>query len=139
MKYILLLILTSIFISCDNKDDVDSFINVDVTEFNKKITSGLSKQEAWVETPILIINNLIELGYDSVGHGTYTIEQYQKDNLLTVIVTQEGIQDDSVFGEKRIIDFKYSSGSWTIVRIRRGVKCCEGRGGHSNYSGGECP
>ncbi len=54
-------------------------------------------------------------------------------------VTQEGLLDDSVAGEKRIFEFKYINNTWTIASLKLGFKCYESRGGHTNYSGGMCP
>ena len=129
------LILSS---ACDNQDDIDSFLEVDIADFNQRIEKGIQNKEPWVETPYLIVNKLFGPKYNSEGHQTFILEQYETDSSLTVIVTQEGLLDDSVAGEKRIIEFKFEIGLWTISKIRLGMKCHEYRAGHTNYSGKVC-
>jgi len=111
---------------------------VEIADFNQKIEKGVQHGEVWVDTPYLIVNQLFGPRYNSEGHQTFILEQYEIDNSLTVIVTQEGLLDDSVFGEKRIIEFKLENGRWTISKMRPGMKCHEYRGGHTNYSGERC-
>jgi hypothetical protein len=90
--------------ACDNKDDIDSFIEVDIVEFNQKIENGIPSREPWVETPYLIVNQLFGPQYNSEGHQIFILEQYENDCSLTVIVRHDGLLDDSVAGEKRIIE-----------------------------------
>jgi hypothetical protein len=132
------LIALVLFSACENKDDIDSFLEVDTGEFNQQIRRGIQNSEAWVETPYLIVNQLFGPQYNSEGYETFILEQYENDSSLTVIVTREGLLDDSVAGEKRIIDFKFENGLWTIGKMRLGMKCYEHRGGHTNYSGDAC-
>jgi len=133
-----LLITIALLSACGNKDDLDSFLDVDIAEFNQQIESGIQNREQWVETPYLIVNRLFGPQYNSEGHHTFILEQYEKDNSLTIILTQEGLLDDSVEGEKRIIDFRFDNGFWTITKMRLGIKCYEYRGGHTNYTGEGC-
>jgi hypothetical protein len=134
-----LILLTSILLlACGNKDDIDSFLTIDVAEFNQKINKGRQDNQQWVETPYLIINELFGPRYNSEGHQTFILEQHENDSSLTVIVTHEGLLDDSVAGEKRIIEFKFENGLWIIVKMTLGMKCREHRGGHTNYSGDVC-
>lgn len=124
--------------ACNTKDDIDSFLPIDVAEFNQKIENGRQQKEQWVQTPFLIVNQLFGPIYNSEGDQTFILEQYENDNSLTVIVTQEGLLDDSVAGEKRIILFKYENEAWIISKMTLGMKCHEYRGGHTNYSGAIC-
>lgn len=124
--------------ACEKKDDIGSFLEMDIADFNQKIEKGMQRKEGWVETPYLIVNQLFGPRYNSEGHQTFVFEQYKNNNSLTIIVTQEGLLDDSVFGEKRIIEFKFQNGRWSIDRMRLGMKCHEYRGGHTNYSGEAC-
>jgi hypothetical protein len=132
------LVTCALVMSCDNKDNIDSFLEVDVAEFNQRIEKGVQHKESWVDTPYLIVNELFGPGYNSEGRQTFIFEQYEGESSLTVIVTHEGLLDDSVAGEKRIIEFKFDNEVWIIVKIRLGMKCHEYRGGHTNYSGDVC-
>jgi hypothetical protein len=58
-------------------------------------------------------------------------------NEITITLTHEGLEDDSVDGEKRIIEFEKINDLWTIKSIRLGFKCWKSRG-HTNYSGDLC-
>jgi hypothetical protein len=140
MKPSLLTAIAVLFlVACDSKDDIESFINLDAAELNQKIKEGSEQKEGWTETPLLIVNQLFGPVYNSEGHQTFIFEQYESDSSLTVIVASEGLLDDSVAGEKRIIKFKYINDQWTIEGIKLGFKCYEFRGGHVNYSGQVCP
>lgn len=127
-----------LLLACDSKDDLDSFSDMNVDELNGEIDKGRRDKETWVETPYLIVNQLLGPRYNSEGHQTFIFEQYENDSTLTVIVTHEGLLDDSVAGEKRIIEFKFENGIWTILKMTLGMKCYEYRGGHTNYSGVPC-
>lgn len=140
MKYILTIILASLFLfSCDNSNDIDSFKSIDVTEINKEIATGIKNNEDWVMTPVSILNHIYRLQDTTETNGTYAIEQHENVGVLEITLTQEQIPDDSVYGEKRIIQFRQINKSWTILSIKVGYKCYEGRGGHSNYCGEDCP
>src|SRR5688572_8697332 len=113
------LIIFAVFIgACTSKDDVDSFISEDIEEISKKIDDGRNGGDDWTKTPLLIINHLLGPEYNSEGHHTFIFEQYENDSSLTVIVTSEGLLDDSVAGEKRIIEFVYINEKWTIVSMK---------------------
>src|SRR5450755_5063237 len=133
--YSLFLVLLS---ACNPSDDIDSFKEEDISSYNHQINAGRIKQEPWTETPISILNKLLPPVYRSEGNGYYKIE-IQKNSIdsFTVIVTQEGLLDDSVYGEKRLISFVQNNGVWIIKRVRVGFKCQNGRG-HKNYSGNVC-
>ena len=126
------------FSSCNPSDDIDSFKDEDISSYNQQIEVGRMKQESWTETPISILNKLLPPVYRSEGNGYYKIE-IQKNSIdsFMVTVTQEGLLDDSVFGEKRLISFVQNNGAWIIKRVRVGFKCQNGRG-HKNYSGNVC-
>lgn len=136
-KLCLLIMIFSFSSGCGNRDDIDGFINVDVTDLNQKIKQGVQDKEAWVETPFLIVNKLFGPEYNSESRRTFIFEQYEQGNLLTVMVTQDGLPDDSVAGEKRIIEFNFVNGVWQLSKMRLGLKCRKHRG-HVNYSGEAC-
>lgn len=45
-------------LSCDNKDDLDSFISEDITKYNERIAEWRMKGEIWTFDPILITREL---------------------------------------------------------------------------------
>jgi len=123
--------------SCETKDDTDSFITEDVQRYNEKIKEAQRSADTWASDPGTITRQL----FGDVGEGTslsLSVE-YKNDDINTAMVTltAEGLADDSVYGEKRIITFAKKSGVWTIKDIRVGWRCQQGRG-HQNYAGKLC-
>ncbi len=91
--------------------------------------------ENWINDPVLITRELFR-SHDPERKKIIDFER-KTINIATVTLTLEGLSDDSVDGEKRIIEFEKNNGSWTIKRVRIGFKCWRNRG-HANYSGGLC-
>lgn len=132
--FIILLLLSS----CGSQDDFSSFIPEDIDKYNNQIFSAIEIKEAWATTPYLIVGKLFGPQYLTEGNAGFALEQDEISNEhVKVIVTQEGLLDDSVYGEKRIIEFKYKSNIWTIDKIKLGFKCHLKRG-QQNYSGEPC-
>jgi hypothetical protein len=132
----LLGIFLTILASCDSaSDDTASFINEDTKEYNQRIINGYLNKEQWTVDPILIVRELFKSD-DFERKVTIALDGKSKDE-VTITLTREELEDDSVNGEKRIIDFKRVDGSWTIKQMRIGFKCWKSRG-HTNYSGDLC-
>jgi hypothetical protein len=127
--------LLTILLSCDNGDDLDSFITEDTKKYNDSITEWRAKGQAWTADPILITRELFRSD-DPERKIIIDFESSTVDK-VKVTLTQEKLSDDSVDGEKRIIDFEKVNDSWTIRQIRLGFKCWKRRG-HTNYSGHLC-
>lgn len=129
-------ILVITICSCASKDDLKTFVNEDTKVFNDKINKGIADSEGWVRDPILIVSKLFR-GDDPVRKLVIDLESDSVDK-LTITLIQEGLSDDSVDGEKRIIEFRKVDSNWKIESIKLGFKCWEHRGGHTNYSGDLC-
>lgn len=124
--------------SCSSGDDYSSFIPEDIASYNSQITSAIDVSEAWVTTPYQIVGKLFGPEYRTEGNSKFDLEQAEISNEhVRIIVTQEGLLDDSVYGEKRIIEFKYKGNRWVIDNIKLGFKCQSGRG-QQKYSGEIC-
>ncbi len=133
---IALLLLLS---ACSNNGDShDSFMVEDATKYNNQILTALQHNEPWAQTPFLIVGELFGPAYQTEGIAGYAFEQTEiADDVVRVVVTQEGLLDDSVYGEKRIIEFRYKVDRWVIEDIKLGFKCQRNRG-HQNYAGELC-
>ncbi|GIL23867.1 MAG: hypothetical protein BroJett042_23800 [Bacteroidota bacterium] len=127
--------LLTVLLSCDNKDDLKSFITEDIKKYNDRITEWRTSGEIRTTDPILITRELFR--YDDPERKTIIDFESKTVDRVTVTLTQEGLSDDSVDGEKRIIEFEKVNNSWTIKQIRLGFKCWKSRG-HTNYSGQPC-
>ncbi|GAA0189319.1 hypothetical protein GCM10009122_49380 [Fulvivirga kasyanovii] len=126
-----------IFASCSNKDHLSSFIDEDHIVFNEKITKAAEDHLDWVYDPVSIVRTLFPF-HKTEGKSRLIIEQVMdSQDFTTIILTHEGILDDSVSGEKRIIELKRINGQWKIISIKLGFKCWENRG-HTYYSGELC-
>ena len=124
--------------SCSSEDDYSSFISEDTNKYNSQISSAINVNEAWATTPYQIVGKLFGPEYRTEGNSRFSLEQAEISNEhVRIIVTQEGLLDDSVYGEKRIIEFKYKVNRWMIDNIKLGFKCQSGRG-QEEYSGELC-
>ncbi|MFD3002980.1 hypothetical protein ACFS7Z_21625 [Pontibacter toksunensis] len=134
---LLLISLLLVIYSCRSGNDYGSFIPENKDKYNSQISSATDSNEAWSTTPYLIVGKLFGPAYHTEGNLGFTLEQTEiSDEHISIIVTQEGLLDDSVYGEKRIIEFKYKANRWTIGSIKLGFKCQSGRG--QQYSGELC-
>jgi hypothetical protein len=135
MKQLYLTFILTLLLSCDSKDDFDSFKTVDTSEYNNLLKGGIERNEFWTKDPVAISHKLFT--YEN-NPRTLKIEVNSYDQThVTVIHTLEGPYDDAAEGEKRIIKFEKSNEMWTITNIRVGQKCWKRRG-HTNYSGQGC-
>ncbi len=122
-------------VSCSNHDDLESFIIEDTKKYNHRIKEWTTKEQNFIADPILITRELFRS--DDPERKTMIEFESKTVDQATVTITQEGLSDDSVDGEKRIIEFEKGNGLWTIKQIRLGFKCWKSRG-HTNYSGDIC-
>jgi hypothetical protein len=138
MRQIIFLLLLPFLTTCNTSNETNSFKDEDIKFYTQKIESARLNQEKWAETPLLIVNELLSPQYRSEGNSYYNIEIVKVSiDTITIIVTEEGLLDDSVYGEKRVIHFVFRNNHWDIERIKVGFKCQKNRG-HENYSGQGC-
>ena len=135
MRYIIAVVVLLNQFACSTRDNLDSFSVVDTKEYNDRIALATSTGEHWANDPILITREL----FRSDGYERKIIIDFESSaaHKATITLTQEDLNDDSVDGEKRIIEFEKVNSTWSIKEIRVGVKCWESRG-HADYSGEPC-
>ncbi len=114
-------------------DNIDSFIDVGVKPFNDRIVRAHEVGDTWVDDPRAIINTMFPSPDLTIE---YHVEK-QRTNAITIVFTREGLYDDSIEGEKRIIELVKSDGLWQFRSIRLGFKCKQGRG-QQYYKGTFC-
>ncbi len=111
-------------------------IIVDHEGFNKSILSA--KGEAWTLDPVMV-----SLRFTGTFEGlTQSIERKNRSaeypETTTVIITNEGLLDDSVMGEKYLLELKRTEhGAWLVNFAGKVIKCRQGRG-HHDYSKKPC-
>jgi hypothetical protein len=106
-------------------------------KYNDTIAGWRNQGEKFADDPIVITRELFCIDDDPERKTTIDFDHKGSDRAI-ITLTQEGLSDDAVYGEKRIIDFEKTAGAWIIKHIRLGFKCPAARGSHANYSGHLC-
>ena len=119
--------LIAFVVACAPGDDLSSFIAEDPVRYNDKISAGSANNESWADDPVMIVRQLFR-GEEPERRTTIELQAENVDR-VTVVLTQEGLADDSVYGEKRLMRFERE--------VRVGFRCQKNRG-HENYSSERC-
>jgi hypothetical protein len=144
--YQMLLALIGIYSlqSCNNvgsskqKLSTASFISVNADTLNKRIAEGYEYREGWTTTPLLITSHLFDPEYDVAAKQHYSYDEMEnEDGSLTVTVTQEGLLNTTIYGEKIQLIFTYEDDLWVIKSMKKAYKCQKGKGGN-DYCGTPC-
>ena len=114
--------------------DNEKSVMVDTDEINQILTKNnesLSAQEVMkLYYPIKVItgegNEKIEISEKIAGDG---------NTLLTLI--HDNLLDDSIKGEKHIMELKLTNGKWTVLSVKKNWKCRNNRG-HNSWGIGMC-
>jgi hypothetical protein len=136
-KYILLLLVLTIG-SCSEVDEPSGFSSNRVTSYNQQVKAGRQQQQSWTSTPYLIMQHLLRAENTDLEPPSITMEQVRHpDASVTITVTQEHLQDDSVNGERQIVTFVHEQQGWVVKQVRMQYKCQTGHG-HSDYAATWC-
>ncbi len=117
------------------QDNITSFIEEGIRPFNDRIAQAASKGESWVESPESIVRALFTSA--DVTTDLVVVDSTRRSDNAVIVFTEEGFKDDSIEGEKRIIEMRRVDQVWRIERIRLGFKCKQGRG-KQYYTGEYC-
>jgi hypothetical protein len=128
MKQIVGLIIIITFLpSCS-----ESFKTIDPKTFNEKIAERTD-----IKTP----EQLITLYYnypENEGHPTLTIKVNKTENgYFEITLVSEGLEDDSLSGEKIVMKAKLNGQKWVVTEIKKNWKCLDGRG-HTSWGTKRC-
>lgn len=75
---------------------------------------------------------------EAEGNYSYTVVKEKLDsNKIILTVTQEGLNDDSLFGQKSILTVDSVDGKWQVEEIKELYKCWPERG-HQEWSAEFC-
>lgn len=111
---------------CTRPDETAGFRDENPTPYNQQIERGRREQQAWTATPRQITLHLFEPESDEVNY-LFTFEQSgQANGSRTVTLTQEGLLDDEVYGERRLFTFVEEQGGWVVKQVKVGFKCQKG-------------
>ena len=120
---------------------VGSYRVQDVTAFNQSVRSAQQAGDAgWTATPLGVV--LRYLGDVTAETRSTVVEAIrpsaESHDRIVVVVTREGLLDDSVRGVKDRMELvKDPAGFWTIAQSLRAWTCWPGRG-HAEYLADPC-
>jgi hypothetical protein len=124
LKFLIVLI---VWTSCGQ-----SYRTGNVKKFNKLI-----EQRTDLKTP----EDLITFYYDPDGYNSKTpykiIAKKLDSDSFEITLTQENIEDDSVFAEKVVLIAKQNGDIWTVSDIKLSSKCQSDRG-HQDWQADPC-
>ncbi len=149
MKIIIIILLTMTLISCNRKtDEKNKEITVSEEKQNSQINSAYEKFEMLKadelnemlakENENLTVKDVMKLYYPKKaepGEGNEKIEisEHILDNGNTVVILiHDNLLDDSVKGEKHLMELKKTNDKWKVVSIKKNWKCWNDRG-HTNW------
>ena len=116
-----------------------AYQNINVNRFNRLIDLGSQRREAWTRSATQVVVRIIG---DMQEVKTRTIRfvspSAEGGDSMTVVVTDNGLLDDSVRSERLRLELKKNrSGVWRVISGRRSWRCQQGRG-HQNFSAAPC-
>lgn len=101
----------------------ESAKNVDFSIFNDSIRSAVTQQLRWTENPESIARNLFPPITRPEGNPGYLIQtEYVDETHCTIVIKDEGVVDDEVCGEKKVISFEKSENGWLINAMTISLK-----------------
>ena len=145
MKIIIIILLTMTLISCNRKtDEKNKEITVSEEKQNSQINSAYEKFEMLKadvlnqmlakENENLTAHEVMKLYYPkkvetSEGNEIIETSEHILDNGSTVVILiHDNLLDDSVKGEKHLMELKKTNDKWKVVSIKKNWKCWNDRG-----------
>ena len=110
-----------------------------VAEYNSMIAKAAGQKEAWIRSVDQVVLKIAG-GFSETMQRTITFKAPSADAMdqVRVTVEDEGLLDDSVRGERKVIDLQMDdTGIWKVTSYSRTWKCWEGRG-HTGFSDEPC-
>lgn len=107
----------------------EEFVEIEIFGLNKILTKIEVNRSA---------KEIMELYYPykvAANEGNEKIsiqEEALKNGNLLVTLIHDNFLDDSVKGEKHLMELKKEKGEWTVISIKKNWKCWEGRG-HTDW------
>lgn len=115
--------------------EAKSSISIDVSDFNKKIAKASAANEIWVRFPTQVLAKWLPQ-FEEFGSRNIEMRSEFADatDFLKVTVIDDNYADDSVRGEKYMVELaKDGQGVWKIVSAGKSWVCQQNRG-HQDYS-----
>ena len=128
---------------CAEVNQLQSWNDVDVSDFNKAIDNAVANGADWVTNPmkvaLYVFNddaNYVDIHQEpSDGAGGEYV------GAITISATYSGYMDDSVYGSHYELNLiraeDYENSTWKVERLRVAYQCA--RGNPDVYVSGPCP
>ena len=154
MKIIIIILLTMTLISCNRKTDKKN-IEIQLSEEKQTIQIIAANEKFEIinadelnkmlvkESENLTAQEAMRLYYPKkveAGEGNEKIEILENvlDNGNTIVILiHDNLLDDSVKGEKHLIELEKTNDKWKAVSIKKNWKCWNDRG-HTDWGTGLC-
>lgn len=121
-RLILLVLILGNISACAPTDETATFRVEAPAVYNHQIDRGWQQQESWTATPRQITEHLI--GPPEKEAGPVTYQQLDHPNgTVTLTVTEEGVLDDEIYGQRRVFTFILKDRRWTVQQVKVGYKC----------------
>ncbi|MCI0388394.1 MAG: hypothetical protein MOB07_06465 [Acidobacteria bacterium] len=118
---------------------VASYEKVNPDQFNQSVKDAARNQEPWAASAISVALKMAWNGDDAKSTIVEVVKKSAEDpNAITIIVTHDGLMDDSTRAVKYKLELqKGADGVWQVTKASRARSCRTGRG-HANYSSALC-
>lgn len=139
ISFILLIFfpLTSLSNETGESSNTTEFLEMDFLAFNESVLSENLTNYKWKMDPVIVSLKFIGLFEGKKQIIERINESAESLDKTLILITNEGLLDDSVMGIKYKIVLKKAGDVWLIQNAGKAVKCWPGRG-HSNYSPEPC-
>jgi hypothetical protein len=112
--------------------DSTGWMALDPAEFAERYDLDLPSDPALVGSQLLAAQRM-----DSEGRRAETLMITYNDTQAEVVLTVEGLADDSVQGIRYQLEMSSTSEGWILVSVRQQQHCWPGRG-HTHWSDQQC-
>lgn len=124
MKILSFILLGLLLFSCEEK-----FSNINYEELNQKISQSSKKLSP---KDIMKIYYPKEVGFTEGNQKIIIKEQVLKNGNVEVELIHDNQLDDSVRGEKYLLELRKHNKNWLVVSLKYNWRCWNGRG-HSSW------
>jgi len=115
------------------------FESVDIAPYNRTIANAARRNRAWVKSSMQVAVRLAgEISEIKTRTMEFNHSSAEDNTVMTLIITNDGLMDDSVEAERFVFDLKKDShGVWRVNSGQKSWKCWQGRG-HTDFSAVPC-
>lgn len=132
-------VLLSQLLGCGSATPSQGARELPVQEFNAQVSAAhTDTEETWTNSALQVALRFIG-DHERIAHRSIEIHaRPERFDTVTVVVTEEGLLDDSVDGHRYRLSLRRTpEGHWGIESAQKSRKCKPGRG-HQSYSNEPC-